>query len=65
MFKRLMRGGKGVEPDGDYVSETSAKLLKEGRFHRGIRLLVGQTAAEVGPILTRSFLPQKVPGISL
>lgn len=44
---RLM-GGTGVEPDGEYVPEAPAKLLRDGKFHRGIRLMVGQNAAEVG-----------------
>lgn len=45
----LYRGlsGIGAEPDGEYVPESPAKLLREGKFHRGIGVMVGQNAADV------------------
>ena len=51
--------GIGLEPDGEYVPEAPAKLLREGRFHHGIRLMVGQNAAEVG--FLQSFA---LPGVN-
>ena len=37
----------GVEVDGDYVPQSPAKLLLDGKFHRNIRIMIGQNAAEV------------------
>lgn len=37
----------GVEVDNDYVPQAPAKLLLEGKFHRDIRVMIGQNAAEV------------------